>query len=164
MSGGKGGAARAGLKVYGRLPPAVRQAFVRLVKPSFTVGTMAVVTRDDDRVLLVQHSYMSNWSLPGGLLDRREQVDAGAVRETREEVGIEVALVGEPAVVVDPARQIVRVIYRARPAIGVSPDEAAPASVEIVRVGWFAPDELPTTSPETADAYAALLRVEGVRS
>jgi len=164
VSGGKGGASRVGLKVYGRLSPPVRQAFVRLVKPSFTVGTMTVVTHDDDRVLLVQHSYMSNWSLPGGLLDRREQVYAGAVRETREEVGLDVVLVGEPAVVVDPQRQIVRVIFRARTVAGVSPDTAASASAEIVHVGWFAPDELPTTSPETADAYAALLRVEGVRS
>ena len=81
MSGG-GGAQRAGLKIYGWMPPKGRQRFVRAGKPAYTVGTMAVVTRADGAVLLVRHSYLSNWSLPGGLLNRRELIEVGTARFT----------------------------------------------------------------------------------
>lgn len=163
MSGG-GGAQLAGLKIYGVLPPKVRQRFVRAVKPSFTIGTMTAVTRADGAILLVRHSYLSSWSLPGGLLNRRELVEVGAARETREEVGIAIALLGEPAVVVDPYKQVVRVIYRARLADGVSPSDAHPASAEIVEVGWFATDAIRDVSPESSDALDALVRSERGRS
>lgn len=163
MSSRGGGAQLAGLKLYGRLPPLLRQRFVRAVKPSFTVGTMSVVTRADGAILLVRHSYLSYWSFPGGLLNRRELVEVGAGRETREEVGIRISLVGEPAVVVDPFKQVVRVIYRAVLADGVEPGDAHPASPEIIEVGWFQPDAIAQMSPESADALDALLRTERAR-
>lgn len=158
------GAQRAGLKVYGWLPPLVRQRFVRAVKPSFTVGTMTAVTRADGAVLLVRHSYLSYWSLPGGLLNRRERVEVGAARETREEVGLRITLVGEPAVVVDPYKQVVRVIYRAGLADGVRAEHAHPASPEIVEVGWFSRDTIAGLAPESAEALNALDRAERTRS
>ena len=163
MSSRSGGAQLAGLKVYGRLPPLVRQRFVRAVKPSFTVGTMTVVPRPDGQVLLVRHSYLSYWSFPGGLLNRRERVEVGAARETREEVGVGITLVGEPAVVVDPFRQVVRVIYRATLAPGLGPDDPHPASAEIIEVGWFNPEHLADVAQESADALDALLRAERSR-
>ncbi|MFN8050494.1 MAG: NUDIX domain-containing protein [Acidimicrobiales bacterium] len=163
MTSRSDGAQLAGLKLYGRLPPLMRQRFVRAVKPSFTVGTMTVVTRADGALLLVRHSYLSYWSFPGGLLNRRELVEVGAARETREEVGIRIVLVGEPAVVVDPFRQVVRVIYRAGLANGVSPEDAHPASPEIVEVGWFPPESIAGLASESGDALEALLRAERSR-
>lgn len=160
MSSRSDGAQLAGLKLYGRMPPLMRQRFVRALKPSFTVGTMSVVTRADGALLLVRHSYMAKWSFPGGLLNRRELPAVGAARETREEVGVRIELAGEPAVVVDPYNQVVRVIYRAGLAAGVTPEEARPASPEIVAVGWFQPDAIAQMSPESADALAALVRCE----
>jgi len=160
MSSRSDGAQLAGLKVYGWMPPLVRQRFVRAVKPSFTVGTMTVVTRPDGSILLVRHSYLSYWSFPGGLLNRRELVEVGAARETREEVGIRIALLGEPASVVDPFRQVVRIIYRARLADGVKAEDAHPASPEIIEVGWFQPDAISQMAPESSDALDALVRAE----
>ena len=52
MSSRSGGAQLAGLKLYGRMPPLMRQRFVRAVKPSFTVGTMSVVTKPDGAIVL----------------------------------------------------------------------------------------------------------------
>lgn len=43
----------------------------------------------DDRLLLVRNSYRSGWSLPAGRLGRREDARAGALREVREEVGLD---------------------------------------------------------------------------
>lgn len=153
----------AGLKVYGRMPAMLRQRLVRTFKPSYTVGSMTAVTRDDGAVLWVRHSYDREWSLPGGLVNRREPIEIGAVRETREECGIEVELVGEPAVTVDPHRQIVRIIYRARLADGFDPADARPVSQEIAEVRWFVPGTVPDVSPFSADALEALVRSEGRR-
>lgn len=153
---------RLGLRFYGRVPPRARQLAVRLVGPAFTVGTMTVVTRDDGAVLLVKLSYIDRWSVPGGLINRREEPTTGAIRETEEEAGVRVDLVGEPAVVIDPEFQVVRIIYRARLAAGVEPADARPTSAEILDVTWVpAEDVAGWVSDETADAYRALLRVEG---
>ena len=51
-------------------------------------------------------------------------------------------------------------LYRAALAEGVSPDDAHPASAEIVEVGWFQPDAIAAMSPESADALAAMVRYE----
>src|SRR5690606_9648623 len=96
---------------------------VRAVSPSFTVGAMCFIERPDGALLLVRHSYRDRWGVPGGLLQRGEDVEEGARREVREEVGLEVELLGEPAVVVDAAPQRVDVVFRARPAIDVDPDD-----------------------------------------
>ena len=86
--------------LYGWVPSGFRQRVIRAIKPSFTISAMPVVTNDRDEVLLVRHSYLRDWGLPGGLLNRGEQPAVGAVREGWEEVGLRVELVGEPAVVV----------------------------------------------------------------
>jgi len=45
------------LGVYRRLPVLGRRWIVRTVAPSFTVGAMAIIERQDGAVLLVRHSY-----------------------------------------------------------------------------------------------------------
>ncbi len=50
-----------------------------------------VVIWHEDRLLVVKNSYKPCYSLPGGLLKRHEDAFDGAVRETREEVGVELS-------------------------------------------------------------------------
>lgn len=149
---------RSALKVFAGLPPTVRRRIVRTVSPSFTVGAMCIIERDDGAILLCRHSYRKRWGVPGGLLQKGEDVGDGARREVREETGLDVELLGEPAVVVDAVPQRIDVIYRARPAAGVDPDIAAPRSAEIVETRWFAPHELPELQFETAGAFVTLAR------
>ena len=151
---------RLAFDAYGRMPGGTRQRIVRMIKPSFTVGVMSIITREDGAVLLVRHSYLRDWGIPGGLLDRREEVGVALVREAFEEVGLVIELVGEPAVTVQAEHQIVRVISRARPAPGVDASTAHPASLEIEEVRWFAPDALPKILPEVYEAIRALERAE----
>src|SRR5205085_153652 len=125
------------LGVFRRLPPSLRLVAARLVSPSYTVGAVCVVEREDGTVLFVRQSYRPRWGLPGGLCQRREDVADGARREVREEVGVDVTLLGEPAVVVDPVERRVDVIYAARLDDGTDPSQAAPASPEIVECRWF---------------------------
>ena len=146
------------LKVFRHLPTRVRRWIVRVLNPTFSVGAAVLVERPDGRVLLVRHSYRRRWGTPGGLLNRGETPDVAARREVGEEIGLDVVLIGEPVVVVDPKPRRVDVIFRARPAPGVDPDSARPMSPEIVDVRWFPADALPELQHETASALRALAR------
>lgn len=149
---------RFALRCYQRLPVLGRRWAVRTIAPSYTVGAMCVIERPDGAVLFVRHTYRARWGVPGGLLNRREDPAVAARREVREEVGLEVELVGEPSVVVDAVPQRVDLVYRARPAAGADPADARPVSVEIAEVGWFPPDALPELQFETTGALMALAR------
>jgi ADP-ribose pyrophosphatase YjhB (NUDIX family) len=51
-------------------------------------GASAVVEDDRGRVLLVRHSYIGGWQLPGGGVAGGEPPDLAVVRELEEEVGL----------------------------------------------------------------------------
>lgn len=62
------------------------------VAPGISVAALVLI-RDGDSVLLVKQSYNDHfWSLPGGGVEPGESVDQAAIREVREETGLEVCL------------------------------------------------------------------------
>src|SRR6478752_1727584 len=111
--------------MYQRMPTWARRRAVRTVSPSFTVGAMCFIEREDGQVLLVRHAYRKRWGVPGGLLKRGEEAADGARREVFEEVGLEIELLGEAQVVVDAEPQRIDIVYRARPVDGADPDAVA---------------------------------------
>jgi 8-oxo-dGTP pyrophosphatase MutT (NUDIX family) len=149
---------RALLQVFGRLPRVVRRRIVRVVAPTFTVGSMCIIERADGAILLVRHSYRRRWGTPGGLCARREHPIDTARREVLEEVGLEIELVAEPTIVVDARVRRVDVVFRGRPALGADPDAVQPSSTEILECRWFTPDALPELQAETVQALRALAR------
>jgi len=55
------------------------------------ISSAAMVLEDQaGRLLIVKANYKKHWTLPGGIVDRHETPLDAAVRETREEVGIEI--------------------------------------------------------------------------
>ena len=78
------------------LPPEeVRERFAQEVGHVTTkVGAEAAVFDDDDRVLLLQRADDGTWGLPGGWVEPGESPAEAAVRETREETGLDVELAG----------------------------------------------------------------------
>lgn len=57
------------------------------------VGAMAVVVRDDGALLMIQRSDNGAWIFPSGFCDLGENVAYTAVRETREETGLDIDIV-----------------------------------------------------------------------
>jgi len=63
----------------------------RAVYSKYRLGAAAVITNERGEVLLVKHSYAQlNWELPGGAADPGESIAETALREVREETGLEV--------------------------------------------------------------------------
>jgi ADP-ribose pyrophosphatase YjhB (NUDIX family) len=107
-----------------------------------TEGAHVLVRDEQGRILVVRTTYLGpGWMLPGGRVERSETPHAAAVREAREETGIEVRV--DRLVLVDAhRRQNVSFIYAAT-AIGGA---LAPQFGEIAEVGWLSRVEIGETS------------------
>jgi 8-oxo-dGTP pyrophosphatase MutT (NUDIX family) len=142
------------LRTYGALPTWARKFLIRRITPSFRVGAACIVVREDGAVLLVRHSYREGWGLPGGLIRRREEPREAALRESREEVGLDLDVTSGPTVIVDAPGRRVDVIFEAR----ISPESKRQVAVanfpEIVEVRWFQPGRLPQLQEEAAGALS----------
>ena len=95
----------------------------RYRNPSLTVD--AVITDPARGVVLVRRGrppFEGSWALPGGFVEYGERCEDACVRETREETGLEVAIVELLGVYSDPGRDprghTVSVVYLCRPVGG----------------------------------------------
>lgn len=113
--------------------------------PRPALGAASVIVDPRGRVLLVHHTYGAlNWELPGGGTEPDESVEETAIREAREEVGIELAGLRLTGIYWEPAwgpGGLHHVVFRTSPSPG-SP-EPRPDLVEISECAWFSVDRLP---------------------
>lgn len=116
---------------------------VRRVRHGMTLGVRVLALNDDGRLLLVRHTYVPGWHLPGGGVDVGETAEAAATRELQEEANVALA---EPlalmGVFFNPrmgGRDHV-VLYRAG-AVTVGPRPKP--GLEIVAAEFFSLDALP---------------------
>ena len=61
---------------------------------SMVPSVNVVVVNDAGEVLMIRRSDNDNWAVPGGAIDLGESMVEAAVRETREESGIECRITG----------------------------------------------------------------------
>ena len=99
------------------------------------VPTVDIIIELDDGIVLVERKNPPHgWALPGGFVDYGESLEHAAVREAREETGLEVELVRQFHTYSDPSRDArlhtITTVYIAR-AHGrpAASDDAAGAGV-----------------------------------
>jgi ADP-ribose pyrophosphatase YjhB (NUDIX family) len=69
---------------------------------SLVPSVNVVVTNDAGEILMIRRTDNDNWAVPGGAIDLGESVAQAAVRETREESGIECEITGIVGIYSDP--------------------------------------------------------------
>jgi 8-oxo-dGTP pyrophosphatase MutT (NUDIX family) len=115
-----------------------------IVMPSVTV----LLFDDDNRVLLVRHSDRGVWVAPGGMVEPDEDPYVTALREMREETGLDVDIVSILGVFGGPEFRVtyqngdrvgyVMTVYEARLRDG----EAIPDGVETSDIGFFSKQDI----------------------
>jgi ADP-ribose pyrophosphatase YjhB (NUDIX family) len=113
--------------------------FVFYLDPKLAVGT--IIADDRGRVVLVKRAIepgYGKWVFPGGYVDRGEEVQVAAVREAREEVGLDVRLERLVNIYSYAGRTPVIVVYAAAIVGGcLGCDE------EGLEARFFEPDQIP---------------------
>lgn len=106
-----------------------------------TLG-VAVVVLQHERVLLTQREDFANWCLPGGAVENGETLDQAALREVREETGLDIHLTQLVGMVSKPlwgkgGTHIV--VFAAVPTSTM----LAPQASEVIDLGFFDAQDLP---------------------
>ena len=115
---------------------------------SLVPSVNVVVANDAGEILMIRRTDNDNWAVPGGAVDLGESVGQAAVRETREESGIECEITGIVGIYSDPkhvilytsngeARQEFSIVLTARPLSG----QPTPSS-ESSEVRWVPVSEV----------------------
>jgi ADP-ribose pyrophosphatase YjhB (NUDIX family) len=114
---------------------------------SVVPSTTAFVLDKNSRVLLMRRTDNGDWALPGGAHDAGEYIADTAIRETKEETGIDINIIGIVGIYTNPnhlieyddgeVRQQFSLCFRGEP-IGGKPT----TSTESSSVEWFTEHEL----------------------
>jgi 8-oxo-dGTP diphosphatase len=100
----------------------------------------AIPTTTEDEIILLRRGYQPSrgrWSMPGGFVDLGESVEDAAIRETKEELNIDIAVTSLVGVYSRSTDRIVVVVYAAR-------TEGTPTRTEeALEVRAFRPTTIP---------------------
>ena len=113
--------------------------FVFYLDPKLAVGT--IIRDDHNRVVLVKRAIepgYGKWVFPGGYVDRGEEVRIAAVREAREETGLDVRIDRLVNIYSYPGRTPVIIVYAATMLGG-----CLACDDEGLEANFFEPDQIP---------------------
>ena len=69
---------------------------------SLVPSVNVVVVNDTGAILMIRRSDNENWAVPGGAIDLGESMTQAAIRETKEESGIDCEITGLVGIYTDP--------------------------------------------------------------
>ncbi len=132
--------------LWARLPfrGRARSAIIWWLSPKYLVGVAALVLDDQNRVLLLKHTYRGSrpWGLPGGGLKPGESLEECVERELMEETGLKVEAEHLLSAAAHYDRRLVDMIFSCRVLPGYDLSTFKP-NAEVVEARFFARDELP---------------------
>ncbi len=73
---------------------------------SMVPSVNVIVVNDQHQILLIRRSDNDNWAVPGGAIDLGESMTQAAIRETKEESGIDCEITGLVGIYTDPKHVI----------------------------------------------------------
>lgn len=129
--------------------------------------TVAIFVVHQEKVLLIHHRKLNKWLPLGGHIELEEDPEMAALREAKEESGLEVELIGERPPTTEPGTRAliaprfldihritpthehIGMIYWARPKVGA---EATCAEEEHHDIRWCSADELDRLQPAMSNA------------
>lgn len=97
--------------------------------------------KQDGKYLLVQENQPSArglWNLPAGHVDKNEELEVAAIRETKEETGLEVQLIEQVGLYHEKAAKSVKHVFSAE----IIGGELKSQEGEILDVKWLTFDEI----------------------
>jgi 8-oxo-dGTP pyrophosphatase MutT (NUDIX family) len=130
----------------------LRTRFEPLIRPFFhlyartrrgmTLGVRGMVLDGDGKILLVRHTYVKGWHMPGGGVERGETAEVALARELVEEAGV--WLTAPPILV---SIHSAHAKFKGDHILFYRVDDWTPCAAtshgEIAEIGWFGADALP---------------------
>jgi len=130
--------------------------------------TVAIFIVHDGKILLIHHRKLNKWLPLGGHIELEEDPEQAAIREAKEECGLDVELLGERPPTTSPGTRAliaprfldihrisdthehIGMIYWARPKGGANAPQLAVEEHHDIR--WCTREDLETLSPPMTDA------------
>lgn len=103
--------------------------------PKHIVSAAAIVLNSKNEILLIKGP-KRGWEMPGGQVEEGESLTAAAIRETKEESGIDVEILKFCGIFQNVEKSICNTLFLAKP-IGGTPT----TSPESLEVGYFPIEE-----------------------
>ena len=132
--------------------------FVFYLDPKVAVGT--IIRNEHRHVVLVRRAIepgYGRWVFPGGYVDRGETVTTAAIREAREEAGLDIRLDELINVYSYPGKAPVIIVYAATMVGG-----CLGCDDEGLEARFFAPDEIPWSELAFQSTHDALRELLGI--
>jgi len=108
-----------------------RNTPIHFVPPKHIISAATIVVNDKNEILLIKGP-KRGWEMPGGQVEEGESIRDAAIRETKEESGIEVEIVRFCGIFQNVKKSICNTLFLAKPIGG-----ELTTSSESLEVGFF---------------------------